>query len=60
MKELFEKEFLKALKCGNIFEMIRQKKLSKKRKEFLAKLKYGEDWYHELYPNKYTQGSGPR
>ncbi len=60
MKELFESEFIKALKHGSVLEMMKQRKLNKDKKEFLAKLKYGEDWHYELYPQKYTIGSGPR
>jgi len=59
MRELFEKEFIKALKRGSVLEMMKQKKLNKTKKEFLAKLKYGNDWYYKLYPQKYTNGGGP-
>ncbi len=44
----------------NIFQELLEKRAAKKQKEFLAKLKYGENWHHELYPHRYTEGSGPR
>jgi hypothetical protein len=30
------------------------------RREFIFKLKHGEDWHHILYPERYTHGGGPR
>lgn len=37
-----------------------RKHREKKRKEFTAKLKYGEDWHQKLYPHKYTGRTGLR
>jgi len=40
--------------------LLLKKFTARKQKEFLAKLKYGENWHYKLYPHKYTSGGGPR
>ena len=36
---------------------LKEKYKAKKRKEFLARIRYGKNWHQKLYPHKYTGGS---
>lgn len=43
-----------------MINVLLEKYRSKKKREFAARLKWGDDWKRKLYPQRYTRSTAPK